>query len=454
VTDAPEGRADVQAALRCAGLPPLPRTAWLAIDLDRLRENLAALRALVAPGTLVDPVVKADAYGHGAVPVARALEDSGADGFGVATLDEALELRAGGVRAPILVLYPVPPALARQASVAGVALTLGDETLTERTLVSLADGPLERPLEVHLEVETGLGRGGFDPAALPRVLARIRLASGIRLAGIWSHLGSADDPERSARQGQVFDAAAAPVAGSHHLAASGGLIAGSAAPWQRVRPGLSIYGLAPEGLEIPADRASLAGRLAPVLSLRAQPVRVATLPAGAGVSYGDAFVTRRESRIATLPVGYGDGYQRIRTGRAEALVRGRRVPLVGTIAMDAVMADVTDIPGPSVTVDDEFVLLGRQGAEEISAVDLARLGTTISWEVLAGMARRLPRVYYAGAVPVGLRTLTDERGWWTEPERRTAPGSGVDPSAGRTDPADPRDTDSNGPTTWKGACGW
>jgi alanine racemase len=159
-----------------------------------------------------------------------------------------------------------------------------------------------------------------------------------------------------------------------------------------------------------------------VLSLRAQAVRVATLPAGTGVSYGDQFVTARESRIATLPVGYADGYHRVRTGAAEALVRGVRVPIVGTIAMDALMTDVTDVPGPPVTVDEEFVLLGEQGEEGISAVDLARLGTTISWEVLAGMARRLPRVYYAGAVPVGLRTLTEERGWWTEPERRGAHG--------------------------------
>ena len=149
---------------------------------------------------------------------------------------------------------------------------------------------------------------------------------------------------------------------------------------------------------------------------------MAVLASGTGVSYGEQFVTARESRIATLPVGYADGYQRARSGGAEALVRGVRVPLVGTIAMDAVMADVTDVPGPPVTVDDEFVLLGQQGDDEISAVNLARLGNTISWEVLAGMSRRIARVYYADAVPVGLRTLTAERGRWVEPGRQEAPG--------------------------------
>jgi alanine racemase len=425
VTGPTGDRHGIQAALRDAGLPALPRTAWLAVDLDRLGANLLSLRTLVPAGTRVDPVVKADAYGHGAVPVARSLEAAGADGFGVATFDEALELRAGGVRAPILVLYPVPPDAVREAAATRIAITLGDETLAARVLEAVGDAgnaTLTVPIEIHLEVETGLGRGGLDPTVLPRLVDRLRRTPGVRLAGVWSHLGSAGDPGRSGRQARAFEAAARIVGAEAHLAASGGLLAGSAAPWQRVRPGLSTYGLVPEGLPVPGDRAPAAGALRPALSLHAHPVRVAVLAAGTGVSYGEQFVTARESRIATLPVGYGDGYQRVRTGHADGLVRGLRVPLIGTIAMDAVMADVTDVPGPPVTVDDEFVLLGRQGDEEISAVDLARHGNTISWEVLASMARRLPRVYYARAVPVGLRTLTEERGRWTEPERRAASG--------------------------------
>ncbi len=164
-----------------------------------------------------------------------------------------------------------------------------------------------------------------------------------------------------------------------------------------VRPGLAIYGLLPDETPRTADTRGLAATLRPVMSLRARPVRVAELPAGWGISYGPSFETHRPSRIATLPLGYGDGWPRALSNRSEAIVRGVRVPLVGTVAMDAVMADVTDVPGPPVTVDDEFTLLGEQDGDRIEASDLARTRNTIS--------RRLPRVYHAAAGPVGLRTL-------------------------------------------------
>ena len=145
------------------------------------------------------------------------------------------------------------------------------------------------------------------------------------------------------------------------------------------------------------------------MALHARPVRVVDLPPGSGVSYGPTFTTTRVSRIATLPVGYGDGFARALSNRAQALVRGGRVPLVGNVAMDAVMADVTDVPGPPVTTDDEFVLMGAQGTERITAAELARMRTTNTWEVVSAMARRLPRVYDAAPGPVGLRTLTERR---------------------------------------------
>src|SRR6476646_12019684 len=169
-------------------------------------------------------------------------------------------------------------------------------------------------------------------------------------------------------------------------------------------PGLAIYGLVPDELETSALSARAAGRLRPVLSLHARPVRVADLPAGHGISYGPTFRTARPSRIATLPVGYGDGWSRQLSNRATAIVRGRRVPLVGNVAMDAVMADVTDVPGEPVTVHDEFVLIGEQGDERISAVDVARARGTNSWEVVTTLAARLPRVYHAASVPRETRT--------------------------------------------------
>ena len=181
------------------------------------------------------------------------------------------------------------------------------------------------------------------------------------------------------------------------------------ARWDAVRVGLSLYGLVPDTLVPPASTAAAARRLRPVMALKARPVRVADLPAGHGVSYGPTFVTARPSRIATLPVGYADGWRRFLSDRSEGLVRGVRVPLVGRVAMDAVMLDVTDVPGPPVDEDDEFVLLGEQAGERITAFEVAATGGTISYEILAGMSRRLPRVYHAAGLPVEVRTLAGGR---------------------------------------------
>ena len=410
-------------------MPPLPRTAWLEIDLDALRGNLAALRSAAGPGVQIEPVVKADAYGHGAVPVARALEEAGADAFGVATFDEALELRAGGVRLSVTVLYPVPADLAVEAARHAVTLTAGDGQLLEELLRVVAtqrpDRFGRRPLEVELEVDTGLGRGGALPEAVPAALAAIRDTPGIRLAGIWSHLAAPDRADLTVEQAGRFStvvSGAADEAGAvrRHLAASGGILDGLVPPWDAVRPGIATYGIVPDGVPVPEALAPAAARLRPAMALLARPVRVAELPAGHGVSYGPTFVTERPSRIATLPVGYGDGWARALSDRASALVRGMRVPLVGRVAMDAIMADVTDVPGPPVTVADEFVLLGRQGEESIEVGELARHRTTISWEVVTGMARRLPRVYHAADVPEGVRTLLGGRAVWHESSSGTA----------------------------------
>jgi alanine racemase len=424
-------------------MPPLPRTAWLEIDLDRLIANVAAVRAALPSGVRIEAVVKADAYGHGARPVAGWLEAAGAvDGLCVATLDEGLDLRAAGLVLPILVLYPPPPDGAVEAARAGLGITIGDRALLERTLQALADrAALRAPLAVHIEVETGLGRAGIAPSDLAAVVAAIRSAASVELVGLWSHLAAPEDAGRSAAQAANFRRAVEAVGrnpGSAdgprrepamgHLAATGGILAASAPPYDSVRLGLGLYGIAPEGLTPAPEMAASAAALRPAMSLHARPIRVAELPAGHGVSYGPSFQTARPSRIATLPVGYGDGWPRALSNRAAALVRGMRVPLVGTVAMDAVMADVTDVPGEPVGIDDEFVLLGDQvgphGRAGIPAVELARSRTTISWEVVTAMSRRLPRVYHAAAVPVGMRTLTEEIDPWLP-----ASSSGTETSA-------------------------
>ncbi len=192
-----------------------------------------------------------------------------------------------------------------------------------------------------------------------------------------------------------------------HAAASAALMTGGVAAYDGVRPGLAIYGLVPDELDADDAGHGPAARLRPVMSLIARPVRVADLPTGWGVSYGPTFRTARPSRIATLPFGYGDGWSRRLSNRASAIVRGVSVPLVGNVAMDAVMADVTDVPGAPVDSNDEFTLLGSSGNVRITAEDLARERTTNTWEVVTGMARRVPRVYHAAARPVGLRTLSE-----------------------------------------------
>jgi alanine racemase len=409
-------RRPIERRLADAGLPALPRTAWLEIDLEALSGNLAVLRELAGPGVPIRPVVKADAYGHGGVPVALALEAAGADGFCVAAIDEALELRGGGVRGPILVLYPIPPASVREAARLGIAVTGGDGPTLDRIVRAAAAIDPARPLAIDLEVDTGLGRGGLAEADLAAAARLVAGSPGVVLSGVWTHFQAVEDAAITADQTARFEAAVAAIAAAgvelppRHVAASAALMVDGIVAYDGARPGLAVYGLVPDELDPTAVSPRAEGRLRPVMALIARPVRVADLPAGHGVSYGPTFRTTRPSRIATLPLGYGDGWSRSLSNRASAIVRGRRVPLVGNVAMDAVMADVTDVPGPPVDTSDEFVLIGRSGDERIGVDELARLRTTNSWEVVTGMSRRLPRVYHAAAGPVGLRTLTERRG--------------------------------------------
>ena len=382
-------------------------------------------------------MVKADAYGHGAVPIARALQEAGADGLCVAALDEAIALREGGIGLPILVLYPIPPALAEVARRHEIGVTAGDVQLLAALLAALPAAPGARdrpevgphyPLAVHLEVETGLGRGGFAGSELPAAATSIVANGSVRLASLWTHLQAPEDEARTASQLGRFEQAAADLEAAgvplpvRHLAASAGLLLDGVASLDGARPGLSIYGLVPDELLPPDDPGgsyapglpairlprSAAARLRPILTLKARPVRVTDVPANWGIGYGPTFTTSRPSRIATLPLGYGDGWPRSLSNRAEALVRGSRVPLVGNVAMDAIMADVTDVAGAPVSVDDEFVLIGRQGDGHISAADLAAARGTNSWEVVTSLAARLPRVYHAASLPRETRTLVSD----------------------------------------------
>ena len=360
------------------------------------------------------------------VPVARALVAAGADGLCVATFDEAVALRSAGIATRVTVMYPIPAALGREAARQGIGVAVGDETLLVRLLEAMAaGGPDDEDLEVELEIETGLGRGGVAPSGAAQAAASIEAAAGVHLAGVWTHLQAAEDAARTKAQVVAFEEALAGLKGAgiavprRHLAASAGLFVAGVPRFDAVRPGLMTYGLPPDELD-PASLPAAAARLRPAMSFRARPVRVTELSAGHGISYGPTFETGRPSRIATLPVGYGDGWPRSLSNRAEALVRGHRVPLVGNVAMDAIMFDVTDVPGGPVGVDDEFVLMGEQGGDRIGALDVARARTTNTWEVVTTTSRRVPRVYHASAGALGVRTLASVEGLWLESNSGTA----------------------------------
>jgi alanine racemase len=412
-------RAPIEERLRDAGLPPLARLAWLEIDLEALASNLSVVRSVVGPDVRVEPVVKADAYGHGAVPVARALVAAGADGLCVATMDEAVELRDAGVSAPLLVLYPIPVTWLGEAAARGVAVVLGAGEGAAESLAAVRASTSERrpALEVHVEVDTGLGRGGVLPEDVEAAIAAVRSTPGVKLAGVWTHLAAGEDDAQTVEQNRRFASAVSSLSDAvtwggrsgaevrRHLSASGGVLGDAVPRWEAVRIGIAVYGLVPDALVPPSSTAAAAAALRPVMAAYARPVRVLELPEGHGVSYGPTYVTTRPSRIATLAFGYADGWRRFLSDRAVALVRGVRVPLVGRVAMDAVMADVTDVPGEPVTERDEFVLIGTQGDERITAHELAAAGGTISYEVVSGMSRRLARVYHAAGSPAGVRTL-------------------------------------------------
>ena len=424
-------------------LPPLPKSAWLEIDLDAIVSNVRLLRGIVPAGVRVEPVVKADAYGHGAVAVARALIADGVASLGVATFDEALELRQAGVEVPILILFPIPADQAPAALRLGLSITGGDRELLARTLAALDEAPRDAPgavpdrIAVHLEIETGLGRGGVQPEEAAESAAAIEASPRARLAGVWSHLQSGGDAAITAGQETRFgDAsrlleAACVTVPTRHIVASGALLAATSGTYDVVRAGIAMYGMVPDGLVEAENATSVVARLRPAMALRARPVRVAWLEAGTGVSYGPSFVTARRSCIATLPLGYADGYARGLSNKARVLVRGLRVPQVGTVAMDAIMVDVTDVPGPPITIDDEFTLLGEQGEDRITAFEVAQWGNTISHEVIAAMSGRLPRVYYAAAEAVGMRAVAWDAGRWAGSldDRRASSAVTVRPAA-------------------------
>ncbi len=358
------------------------------ISLDAIGHNLRVVQGAAA-GRKILAVVKADAYGHGVVPVARRLQDEGVDGFGVALAEEGIELREAGIDRAILVLNGINGGAHREIIAAGLTPVLYD--ISEAHAFELVSE--SRPIDVHLKVDTGMGRLGVPLGELTDFLHELRRFPSIRIAGLMTHLSTADaDPEYVAEQLEGFAHARGLVhrfghePSVLHVANSAGLFRHPEAHFDWVRPGLALYGYpGSDTIEAP---------LRPALRWRTEVLRVRTLQAGESVGYGRSFRAPRETRLATIPVGYGDGLLRSASNRGHVLIGGVRCPIVGNIAMDLTTVDVSGISG--VAIGDEVLLLGEQGGSVLDARDLAVAAGTIPYEVLTNVSRRVPRVYLNG----------------------------------------------------------
>jgi alanine racemase len=375
------------------------RAVWSEVDLDAIRANVRTLRDRAAPAELL-AVVKANGYGHGAVPVARAALDAGATWLGVARVDEGEQLRAAGVDAPVMLLSEPAPRVADRVVAQRLTPVVYTEPGIDALAKAVADAGRAEPLDVHLKVDTGMHRVGCTPEEAVMLAMHVVARDELTLAGVCTHLAVADEPgnpytaDQLGRFDAVLDALGSrdlrpPLA---HAANSAALLTDPRARYDLVRIGIACYGLPPA--PVLADHAGVT--LRPALSLRARITMVKTLPPGARVSYGLRSEVGPSGRVATVPAGYADGVPRnLGLAGGEVLVRGRRRPIVGVVTMDQLLVDLGDAPAD---VDDEVVLIGRQGDDEVTATEWAARLDTISYEIVTGIGARVPRSYTGGSM--------------------------------------------------------
>lgn len=366
---------------------------WQEIYLDAFAHNIAQIRSHVDPRVRVCAVIKANAYGHGSIQVAQTLLDNGADTLAVAFVEEGAELRKAGINAPILILGTTEPSWADD--IVKYDLMPAVYTLDVAQALSEAAQRAGREVKVHIKVDTGMGRIGLLPVDESiDLIAEMLGLPGIVFEGLFTHFSSADESDKSYTRAQ-FDnyeffrtrlAERGLVPNVAHVANSAATIDLPEYHLDMVRVGIILYGVMPSS-QVRADVLELR----PTMALKARVVNVKDLEQGKAIGYRRRFVTSLpQTRIATLPIGYADGFTRLLSGKAEVLVAGRRVPVVGIICMDQCMIDVT---GMDVEVGDEVTLIGRAGDDEISAEDVADKLGTIGYEVLCAVARRVPRIY-------------------------------------------------------------
>lgn len=371
----------------------LSQRAWVEIDISALSYNVKQLLKILSPRTQLMAVVKADAYGHGAVTVAQTVLESGASWLGVATVPEAIQLREAGIKAPILILgasqtieqiqaiaqWKLQPTITSPKQ----ALVFSDTLLTINN---------KTPVPVHIKLDTGMSRLGTNFQEAAEFVQLVQRLPHLAIASIYSHLATADSPDSTImkQQQQRFEQAIAQLRTIGieppclHLANSAATLTDKALHYDMARVGLAVYGL------YPADHLRSCIDLRPVLQVKARVTQVKTIAPGTGVSYGHQFIAKRELRLAVVGIGYADGVPRNLSNKMQVLIRGQQVPQIGAITMDQLMLDVSALP--DVREGEVVTLLGTEEKEQISAEDWANQLNTISWEILCGFKHRLPRV--------------------------------------------------------------
>jgi len=370
---------------------PAGRSTACYIDHEALRWNLLQVRNKVGPQVKILSMVKANAYGHGAPAVAKTLASNGSDAFGVATHEEALELRQAGISAPIVVVAGVY--LKQLASFLENRLTPVVHDIEGMQQLDDAISSRGSTLNVHLKIDTGMGRIGLPCADIANWLPALKNLKALHIEGVFSHFSTAESVEGAYTKKQLsnFQEAIRTLRAEGvapqvcHLANSAATITLPAAYFDMVRPGIMLYGA------YPSPEMAQQITLKPVLSWKTSILQLKRVPAQTSISYGQTYVTQRESLIATLPLGYADGYSRLLSNRGAALVRGQRAKIAGRVCMDLTMLDVTDIR--NVRQGDEVVLLGHQNGAEIFADEMAAWATTISYEIFTSIGSRVPRIH-------------------------------------------------------------
>ncbi len=368
------------------------------IDIAALQRNFQSIQQTVGQQIKVMAVVKSDAYGHGLIECARAISRAGGRTFGVAEVWEGVTLRRAGLQGEIVILLGGTPESYREIIEHKLTPVVYDVDFITGLSREAARKNVE--VKVHLKVDVGMGRLGVLPSEVEMCAALIKRLPAISLAGLLSHFPSADEAEAKEKTREQLLKFSNILAGVKtkktgsaisHIANSAAFIYFPDSRLDMIRPGISLYGCYPGGAPARAKNAAPTLHLQPVMSFKTRVVQIKELEAGCGISYGHTFVTRRKSRIAVLPVGYADGYLRKLSNRGEVLIGGKRAPVRGRVCMNATMVDITDLEG--VHAGDETVLLGRQGAAEISADEIAGWMETISYEVLCLFGTFNERIY-------------------------------------------------------------